>query len=81
MSSKYILLALTMLLTTGQAKASDDYKQTPEYLALRDSVHRSFNDADSARFFPALTKLQKYVLEQVTCMSTTPSDAMPSSSS
>ena len=64
MSSKYILLALTMLLTTGQAKASDDYKQTPEYLALRDSVHRSFNDADSARFFPALTKLQKYVLEQ-----------------
>ena len=64
MSAKTILLALTMLLTTSQAQAADDYKQSPEYLALRDSVHHAFNDADSARFFPALKNLQDYLLKQ-----------------
>lgn len=64
MSSKYLLLALTMLLTTGQTEAADDYKQSTEYLALKDSVYRSFNDADSARFFPALSKLEDYLLRQ-----------------
>ena len=64
MDIKTFLLALTMLLTTGQAKAADDYKQSPEYLALRDSMHRAFNDADSARFFPALKNLQDYLLKQ-----------------
>ena len=64
MDMKTFLLALTMLFTTGQAKAADDYKQSPEYLALRDSMHRAFNDADSARFFPALKNLQDYLLKQ-----------------
>ena len=64
MGAKTILLALTMLLTTSQALAADDYKQSPEYLALRDSVHHAFNDADSARFFPALKNLQDYLLKQ-----------------
>lgn len=61
---RIILLALTMLVTIGQAKAADDYKQSPEYLALRDSVHHAFNDADSARFFPAVKNLQDYLLKQ-----------------
>ena len=64
MNTKTILLALTMLLTTSQAQAADDYKQSPEYLALRDSVHHAFNDADSIRFFPALKRLQDYLLQQ-----------------
>ena len=64
MGTKTILLALTMLLTTSQAQAADDYKQSPEYLALRDSVHHAFNDADSARFFPAVKNLEDYLLKQ-----------------
>lgn len=57
-------MALTMLLTIGQTKAADDYKQSQEYLALRDSVYLSFNNADSAHFFPAVTKLENYLLKQ-----------------
>ena len=64
MGTKTILLALTMLFTTGQAMAADDYKQSPEFLALRDSMHHAFNDADSARFFPAVKNLQDYLLKQ-----------------
>ena len=64
MDTKTILLALTMLFTIGQAKATDDYKQSSEYLTLRDSMHHAFNDADSARFFPAVTRLEDYLLQQ-----------------
>ena len=64
MDTKTILLALTMLFTIGQAKAADDYKQSSEYLTLRDSMHHAFNDADSARFFPAVTRLEDYLLQQ-----------------
>ena len=64
MCMKRILLALTMLLTLGQAQAADDYKQSQEFLALRDSMRHAFNDADSARFFPALHKLEDYLLQQ-----------------
>ena len=64
MGTKTILLALTMLFTIGQAKAADDYKQSPEYLALRDSMHHGFNSGDSARFFPAVKRLQDYLLQQ-----------------
>ena len=64
MGTKTILLALTMLLTICQAQAADDYKQSPEYLALRDSMHHAFNDADSARFFPAVKNLENYLLAQ-----------------
>lgn len=63
MSIKHILLALSLLLAVTSAKAGD-YKQSPEYLALRDSMHHAFNDGDSTRFFPALKALQDYLLEQ-----------------
>ena len=64
MNTKTILLAMTMLLTISQAQAADDYKQSPEYLTLRDSMHHAFNDADSARFFPAVKNLEDYLLKQ-----------------
>ena len=63
MSIKHVLLALSLLLAVTSAKA-EDYKQSPEYLALRDSMHHAFNDGDSTRFFPALKALQDYLLEQ-----------------
>ena len=43
---------------------AEDYKQDPEYITLRDSMHHAFNDGDSARFFPALKNLQDYLLRQ-----------------
>jgi len=64
MNIKKILLALTALWCTGHVTAADDYTKSPEFLALRDSMHHAFNDGDSARFFPALTRLQEYLLAQ-----------------
>ena len=57
-------MALTMLFTIGHAQAAEDYKESPEYLALRDSMHHGFNSGDSARFFPAVKRLEDYLLQQ-----------------
>ena len=51
---RILLLALTLTVCLNTVAKTDDYKQTPEYLALRDSMHHAFNDGDSARFFPAV---------------------------
>ena len=59
-----ILLALTLTVCLTTAVQADDYKQKPEYLALRDSMRHAFNDGDSVRFFPALHALEDYLLEQ-----------------
>ena len=53
-----------MLLSIINIHAANDYKETPEYLALRDSMHHAFNDADSARFFHHVKVLQDYLLEK-----------------
>ena len=44
--------------------AADDYKDTPEYLALRDSMHHAFNDGDSIRFFRHVKKLENYLFDK-----------------
>ena len=59
-----LLLALTLTVCLTTAVQADDYKQKPEYLALRDSMRHAFNDGDSVRFFPALHALEDYLLEQ-----------------
>ena len=59
-----ILLILALLTGLGTIQAAGDYKTSAEYLALRDSMRRAFNDGDSTRFFPALERLQDYLLEQ-----------------
>ena len=64
MNIKNILLALTALWCTGHVTAADDYTKSPEFLALRDSMHHAFNDADSARFYPAVKNLENYLLEK-----------------
>lgn len=58
------LLAIVTLLGTGSVRADADYKKDKKYLELRDSMHHAFNDADSARFFPAVKRLEDYLLEQ-----------------
>lgn len=41
--------------------AGDDYKNSQEYLRLRDSVHHAFNTGDSLRFFRSITNLENYL--------------------
>ena len=59
---QYIIVILLFFCLVPAPAAS--YKQNPEYQVLRDSMTRAFNDGDSARFFPALTNLQDYLLRQ-----------------
>ena len=61
---RVLLLTLTLTVFLHSNASAQDYKQSPEYLALRDSMHHAFNDGDSIRFFPALKALQDYLLEQ-----------------
>jgi len=53
-----------MLLNITNIHAADDYKESPEYLTLRDSMHHAFNDGDSARFFHHVKNLQDYLLKK-----------------
>lgn len=60
-----LLLGLViMLLCINNIHATDDYKETPGYLALRDSMHYAFNDGDSARFFRHVKSLEDYLLDK-----------------
>jgi signal transduction histidine kinase len=61
---RVLLLTLTLIVFLQTNTSAQDYKQSPEYLALRDSMHHAFNDGDSARFYPALKALQNYLLMQ-----------------
>ena len=61
---KRIILAIVLLTGLLPVQAENDYKESPEYQALRDSLHHAFNSGDSAKFFPALTRLQDYLLKQ-----------------
>ena len=57
-----ILLAVWMVLP---AKADNgDYKTSAEFVALRDAMHRAFNNGDTAAFYPALRDLEDYLLKQ-----------------
>ena len=61
---KHLMIVAVMLLCITPMYADDSYKTSPEYLALRDSMHHAFNSGDSLRFYPALKNLQDYLLEQ-----------------
>ena len=62
---KRVLSLLTFLLCAAFCVAADpDYTTSKEYLALRDSMHKAFNNADSARFFPAVKNLEDYLQAQ-----------------
>ena len=62
---KRFLLLLTMTISVGFCQAAEsDINNDAVFLALRDSVHHAFNDGDSARFFPAVKRLEEYVLSK-----------------
>ena len=58
------LLTAVMLLIGYVVQSAEDYTQDKEYLTLREAMHHSFNDGDSATFFPALKNLQDYLLKK-----------------
>ena len=70
MKKKLLLHIATglLVLATGvpqRANAdANDYKESAEFKTLRDSVFRSFNEADSARFYKHVKVLQDYLLRQ-----------------
>ena len=54
-----------MTISVGFCQAAEsDMNNDAVFLALRDSVHHAFNDGDSARFFPAVKRLEEYVLSK-----------------
>ncbi len=61
---KLILLAAVTIIGLSPVKAANDLKDDPKYNELRDSMRFAFNDADSARFFPALYRLEEYILSK-----------------
>lgn len=63
-AKRYLCLVLAALLGMVSAKAGNDYKESAQHLALRDSVIHAFNDGDSLRFFNSVKALQSYLLEQ-----------------
>ena len=60
-----LLFAIVVtFLSVTNIYAADDYKDAPEYLALRDSMHHAFNDGDSIRFFRHVKKLEDYLYDK-----------------
>ena len=62
--TRVLLLTLTMMVFLRTTALAQDYKQEPEYKALREAMTHAFNDGDSIRFFPALHALEDYLLQQ-----------------
>ena len=64
-NTRRVVIALAaLMLSVAPLRAASDYKTSPEYIALRNAMHRSFNDGDSANFFVSVHKLEKYLLQQ-----------------
>lgn len=64
--SRRIILIICIVAWFGIGASAEkaDYKTDKTYLELRDSMHHAFNDADSARFFPAVKNLEDYLLQK-----------------
>ena len=63
-SRRTVIVLTALLLSVAPLWAGSDYKSSPEYVSLRNAVHRAFNDGDSTRFFTSVYKLEKYLLNQ-----------------
>ena len=65
MTAYWRFLLTTMMLLIGYVvQSAEDHTQDKEFLALREAMHHSFNDGDSATFYPALKNLQDYLLKK-----------------
>lgn len=61
---KLLIGAIFLLLGITDIHAADDYKESAEYLTLRDSMTHAFNAGDSVRFFHHVKTLQNYLLDK-----------------
>ena len=61
---KTLIGTVFVLLSIVNVYAANDYKETPEYFALRDSMHHAFNAGDSARFFYHVKNLEDFLYEK-----------------
>ena len=61
---KTLIGTVFVLLSIVNVHAANDYKETPEYFALRDSMHHAFNAGDSARFFYHVKNLEDFLYEK-----------------
>lgn len=64
MSIKHTILIVLLILGTAVVHANVDYDNDSVYIALRDSMHDSFNNADEERFAQDIKKLEDYLLAQ-----------------
>ncbi len=66
MQFRFVILGLLTLLLALPINAVEtpDYQKSQEYISLRDSMRYAFNTADSAHFFVAVKRLEKYLLQQ-----------------
>ena len=68
MKKRILMIFASILCCAMMAMAKDnqtaDYKSSPEYISLRNAMHRAFNDGDSAQFAKAIQQLKKYLLQQ-----------------
>ena len=60
--TRVLLLTLTLTVFLHTTALAQDYKDEPEYKALREVMNRTFNEGDSAKFFPAVKALEDYLL-------------------
>ena len=60
--TRVLLLTLTLTVFLHTTALAQDYKDEPEYKALRETMNRTFNEGDSAKFFPAVKALEDYLL-------------------
>ena len=60
---RIILLLLGLVSMLSVSAENVDYQNDGTYIELRETMRRYFNEADSAHFFPALQKLEDYLLE------------------
>ena len=58
------MLTVFTIICLNPVKAANDLKDDPRFKELRDSMSRAFNDADSARFFPIIYRLEEYCLSK-----------------
>ena len=64
-SLRHTILILVAFLSSLTIDAQNiDYNNDATYKELRQNMSRAFNEADSANFYPALKKLQDYLLEK-----------------
>ena len=61
---KTLIGTVFMLLSIVNVHAANDYKETTEYFALRDSMYHAFNAGDSARFFYHVKNLEDFLYEK-----------------